>query len=194
MTVPSFCVRNKGQVRLIPSKTFLKPAIVFLQSGLVIDIGGTTTDVGILRNGFPREASTEIKIGGVRTNVHMPDVYSIGLGGGSYVKAEMNYGSYSVTVGPRSAGYNIKKEAFIFQDDIDCCQLDLLTATDLAVAAGHATIGNKNNVSTLSGTLVEAGIQKIKSMVELAIDNVKLSAAVPEIWLSAAPTAFATSK
>jgi DUF917 family protein/N-methylhydantoinase A/oxoprolinase/acetone carboxylase beta subunit len=146
------------------------------RNAIVIDIGGTTTDVGILRNGFPREASTEIKIGGVRTNFHMPDVYSIGLGGGSYVKAEMNDGSYSVTVGPRSAGYNIKKEAFIFQDDIDCCQIDLLTATDLAVAAGHATIGNKNNVSTIPGTLVEAGIQKIKSMVELAIDNVKLSA------------------
>ena len=29
-----------------------------LQNAIVVDIGGTTTDVGVLRNGFPREAST----------------------------------------------------------------------------------------------------------------------------------------
>ena len=29
---------------------------------IVIDIGGTTTDVGIIRNGFPREASSQVKV------------------------------------------------------------------------------------------------------------------------------------
>lgn len=29
-----------------------------LQNAIVVDIGGTTTDVGVLRGGFPREAST----------------------------------------------------------------------------------------------------------------------------------------
>jgi N-methylhydantoinase A/oxoprolinase/acetone carboxylase beta subunit len=46
------------------------------KDAIVVDIGGTSTDVGILRKGFPREASTEIKIGNVRTNFRMPDVYS----------------------------------------------------------------------------------------------------------------------
>ena len=29
-----------------------------LRNAIVVDIGGTTTDVGVLVNGFPREAST----------------------------------------------------------------------------------------------------------------------------------------
>ena len=50
---------------------------------LIIDIGGTTTDVGLLQNGFPRQAAHVVEIGGVRTNFRMPDLLSIGLGGGS---------------------------------------------------------------------------------------------------------------
>ena len=30
------------------------------KDGIVVDIGGTTTDVGILVNGFPREASSQV--------------------------------------------------------------------------------------------------------------------------------------
>ena len=55
---------------------------------IVLDIGGTTTDVGLLQKGFPRQASTTADIGGVRTNFRMPDVFSIGLGGGSLVREE----------------------------------------------------------------------------------------------------------
>ena len=33
-----------------------------LQDAIVIDIGGTTTDVGVLSGGFPRQASTRVKV------------------------------------------------------------------------------------------------------------------------------------
>lgn len=33
-----------------------------LSDAIVVDIGGTTTDVGVLRNGFPREASTHVMV------------------------------------------------------------------------------------------------------------------------------------
>ena len=33
-----------------------------LQDAIVIDIGGTTTDIGVLKNGFPREASSQHKV------------------------------------------------------------------------------------------------------------------------------------
>ncbi len=33
-----------------------------LFDAIVVDIGGTTLDVGVLRNGFPQEASTHIKV------------------------------------------------------------------------------------------------------------------------------------
>ncbi len=41
-----------------------------------------------------------IAIGGVRTNFRMPDLLSLGLGGGSLVQAQRN----RVSVGPRSVG------------------------------------------------------------------------------------------
>ncbi len=33
-----------------------------LQNAIVVDIGGTTTDVGVLKNGFPREASAHCMV------------------------------------------------------------------------------------------------------------------------------------
>ncbi|MCO5223453.1 MAG: hydantoinase/oxoprolinase family protein, partial [Thermomicrobiales bacterium] len=37
-----------------------------LKDAVVVDIGGTTSDVGVLANGFPREASVAVRVGGVR--------------------------------------------------------------------------------------------------------------------------------
>src|SRR5438034_4396092 len=98
----------------------------------VVDIGGTTSDVGILQAGFPREASVAIEVGGVRTNFRMPDVLSLGIGGGSLVDG--------AEVGPRSVGYELTSRALVFGGDV-------LTATDLAVAAGLAEIGDLARVA-----------------------------------------------
>src|SRR5580658_8434901 len=57
-----------------------------LKDAMVVDVGGTSSDVGQLRNGFPREANSVVEVGGVRTLFRMPDLYSIGLGGGSVVR------------------------------------------------------------------------------------------------------------
>src|SRR5205814_7429398 len=70
-----------------------------LKDAIVVDVGGTTSDGGMLVGGFPREASFEVSVGGVRTNFRMPDVVSVGLGGGSIVA------DGGRTVGPRSVGY-----------------------------------------------------------------------------------------
>ena len=58
------------------------------QNAVVVDVGGTTTDFGHLQAGFPRQANTSVRVGGVRTLFRMPDVLSIGLGGGSLVDPE----------------------------------------------------------------------------------------------------------
>ena len=92
---------------------------------MVVDIGGTTSDVGVLVNGFPREASMAVRVGGVRTNFRMPDVLSFGLGGGSHVRPE------PLQIGPRSVGYEITQRALVFGGSE-------LTTTDIAVAAGLA--------------------------------------------------------
>lgn len=143
-----------------------------LQDAIVVDIGGTTTDVGVLAHGYPRETSMAIDVGGVRTNFRMPDLHSIGLGGGSLVVRQPDG---SVTVGPRSVGYDLITKGLVFGGDI-------LTATDIAVAAGRPDIGNASAVAGLDRALVAHAVDVIHAMVEAAIDRMKTSAtAVPVI-------------
>ena len=139
---------------------------------LVMDIGGTTTDVGALVNGFPRESSIAVDIGGVRTNFRMPDILSVGLGGGSLVAAS---GS-TVTVGPRSVGYRILTDALVFGGS-------QLTATDIAVAAGYADIGDRDRVRHLDRGLVKAAEDEIHRLAEDALDRMKTSAASARVVL-----------
>lgn len=142
-----------------------------LADALVMDIGGTTTDVGALTHGFPRESSVAVDIGGVRTNFRMPDLLSIGLGGGSLVTTANG----RVRVGPRSVGYRITTEALVFGGS-------QLTATDIAVAAGHADVGDRARVAGLDRGLVAAAVDEIHRLAEEAIDRMKTSsAAVPVV-------------
>jgi N-methylhydantoinase A/oxoprolinase/acetone carboxylase beta subunit len=135
-----------------------------LRDAIVIDIGGTTTDIGIMQKGFPRESALAVEIGGVRTNFRMPDLVSIGLGGGSCV-----HQTDEVRVGPDSVGYRLTEEAKVFGGQ-------QLTATDLAVAAGRVHLGDPSQVQSLAVSLVEAGLAYISRSLEDNIDRVKLSA------------------
>src|SRR5260221_10852696 len=139
----------------------------------VIDIGGTTTDIGVLHKGFPRESALAVEIGGVRTNFRMPDLMSIGLGGGSRVHVlrqaqhersspedsdidpvtlSLSKGDFGeVHIGPDSVGYRLTEEARIFGGQ-------QLTATDLAVAAGRVQIGDPSRVQSLPARLIEEGL------------------------------------
>lgn len=135
-----------------------------IKDAIVIDVGGTTTDLGVIQNSFPRESSLSATIGGVRTNFRMPDVVSIGLGGGSIVRQKGD----RVTVGPDSVGYEITKKALVFGGDT-------VTATDIAVKLGMADIGDKNLVSDLDLEFAEKAMDKIREMVEDSIDAMKLS-------------------
>src|SRR5262245_17054715 len=98
-------VAEAGQARRLPVHSFASGApnsmrgaayLSGMQDAMVIDVGGTTTDVGQLRNGFPREANSVVKVGGVRTLFRMPDLLSIGLGGGSHVVLESAEGPLKV--------------------------------------------------------------------------------------------------
>ena len=123
----------------------------------VIDIGGTTSDVGILQHGFPREAAVAVEIGGVRTNFRMPDVLSLGIGGGSHVDG--------AEVGPQSVGYELTSRALVFGGDV-------LTATDLAVAAGLADIGDRDRVAGLEA---EPALARIEEGIAETVDRMKTS-------------------
>jgi N-methylhydantoinase A/oxoprolinase/acetone carboxylase beta subunit len=131
----------------------------------VVDVGGTTSDVGVLQRGFPREASIAVQIGGVRTNFRMPDVFSFGLGGGSLVRGA----GETLTIGPDSVGDRLTEEALVFGGAT-------LTATDLAVAGGLAEIGDASRVAGLDRSLVRAGLKLIERHIAEAVDRMKTSA------------------
>ena len=124
----------------------------------VVDVGGTTSDVGILQNGFPREAAVAVEIGGVRTNFRMPDVLSLGIGGGSLV--------HDGEVGPQSVGYELSSRALVFGGET-------LTATDLAVAAGLAELGDPARVQDIDPGPVLA---RIEERLAETVDRMKTSA------------------
>ena len=134
-----------------------------VRDGIVADVGGTSTDVGALVKGFPREAAVEIEIAGVRTNFRMPDMLSIPLGGGSVVRAE------PLRIGPESTGYRLSEDALVFGGST-------LTTTDVAVAAGQARVGDRDWVKHIDEVLVDRVMKGIRTRVETAIDRVKTSA------------------
>ncbi len=65
---------------------------------IMADMGGTTTDVGILQDGRPRVAEEGAEVGGWRTMVKAIDIKTVGLGGDSEVVIGVDG---SLTVGPQ---------------------------------------------------------------------------------------------
>ena len=135
-----------------------------VSDALVVDIGGTTTDVGVLHRSFPRPATGAVSFAGVRTNFRMPDLLSIGIGGGSLVRSAGG----DVSVGPDSVGYRLPQQSLVFGGDT-------LTATDIAVASGHASLGLPARVAHLDRQLIDAALRVIKRHIEEAADRVRPS-------------------
>ncbi|MGD9882345.1 MAG: hydantoinase/oxoprolinase N-terminal domain-containing protein [Reyranella sp.] len=165
-------VAEAGQARRLPVYSFASGAtnsmrgaayLSGLSDAMVIDVGGTTTDVGQLRNGFPREANSVVKVGGVRTLFRMPDLLSIGLGGGSHVVLD------PLEVGPLSVGYRLLKDGIAFGGS-------QLTTTDIAIASGVLDLGDKEKVAYLDGEICRKVFAEAARMAEEAIDRMKTEA------------------
>lgn len=179
IAAPLFLSQNDGTVMSaraateLPVATFASGPVnsmrgAALLSGLkdcmIVDIGGTTADVGALQRGFPREAAVAVDIGGVRTNFRMPDVLSVGLGGGSRV----HFGDAGVTVGPDSVGFRLLEDGLVFGGRT-------LTASDIAVAANRAAFGDRDAVRHLTEEQIEAALNEIDRLVGAAIERMRTS-------------------
>jgi len=128
---------------------------------LVVDVGGTSTDVGVLVNGFPRESTRGVEIGGVRTNFRMPDLVTIALGGGT----EVLRNHAGVQIGPHSVGYLLQRDALVFGGNVP-------TLTDGAVATGRASLGDPRLTRSHQALLTEA-VAQADVMLSDAIDRMK---------------------
>ena len=178
LTAPLYLTQNDGTVMLAataeafpvysfasgPTNSMRGAAFLSgLADAMVIDVGGTTTDIGSLRHGFPREANSVVEVGGVRTLFRMPDLLSLGLGGGSLVQGD------PPAVGPRSVGYRLVNEGRVFGGAT-------LTATDVAVAAGLVDLGDRRRVADLPGDLVKAALARMHATIEEGVDRMKTDA------------------
>ena len=131
-----------------------------IDDAVVADVGGTTTDFGHLRSGFPREANSVIHVGGVRTFFRMPDLISIGLGGGTIVDPQ------TMAIGPSSVGYRLTQEALVFGGQ-------QLTLTDIAVAAGLIELGDRKRVARLAPSLIKGVLRHVEAQIRENVERMK---------------------
>ena len=132
-----------------------------LTDAIVMDVGGTSTDVGLLVKGFPRESALAVDIAGVRTNYRMPDLISVGLGGGSLVHQDPD-----VRVGPDSVGYLLGSRALAFGGDS-------ITLSDVSIRAGRARFGDSALLSAMSADLVDQALAVVDGQLQVLADRIK---------------------
>lgn len=143
-----------------------------LQDGIVMDVGGTTCDIGVLTHGFPRESSVAVDIGGVRTNFRMPDILAIGLGGGTRIHLSpelyQNPGHNSVkpAIGPDSVGYRITEESHVFGGAT-------LTASDIAVMTGHVQFGDVSLLPSMNPAVRDTIWSAMQEVLADGVDRMK---------------------
>lgn len=71
-----------------------------VSDAIVVDMGGTTTDIAILENGLPWSNPAGATVGGWHTCVQAADLRTIGIGGDSHIQVGDDK---SILIGPRRA-------------------------------------------------------------------------------------------
>jgi N-methylhydantoinase A/oxoprolinase/acetone carboxylase beta subunit len=182
---PVYVSQNDGtlidldRVRQFPALTFASGptnsirgawALTGLADAIVIDVGGTTSDIGVLKNGFPRQSNLVIDVGGARTNFRMPDVIAIGLGGGSLI------GPDGRSCGPQSVARELRQKALCFGGSV-------MTLTDVAVSQGRLTISDASGPKPVEAEVCEAVDSLIVEKLAAAVDLMKPGGAVLPVIL-----------
>ena len=182
---PVYVSQNDGtlidleRVRQFPALTFASGptnsirgawALTGLADAIVIDVGGTTSDIGVLKNGFPRQSNLVIDVGGARTNFRMPDVVAIGLGGGSVI------GPDGESFGPQSVARELRQKALCFGGS-------LMTLTDVAVSQGRLAISDVSQSKPVEPEMCEAVDSLIVQKLAAAVDLMKPGGAILPVIL-----------
>ena len=182
---PVYVSQNDGtlidleRVRQFPALTFASGptnsirgawALTGLADAIVIDVGGTTSDIGVLKNGFPRQSNLVIDVGGARTNFRMPDVIAMGLGGGSLI------GPDGKACGPQSVARELRQKALCFGGSV-------MTLTDVAVSQGRLAISDASQSRPVEPEVCEAVDSLIVEKLAAAVDLMKPGGAILPVIL-----------
>ncbi|KAI5309510.1 hypothetical protein KEM55_003095 [Ascosphaera atra] len=135
---------------------------------VVVDIGGTTADSGLLLpSGLPQMSSVMSLVGGVRTNFALPAVESIGVGGGSIVRIKED--NEDVIVGPDSVALNLFARAKLFGGDCLTCS-DIVAARSLYSTEVENPFKGLGDLAWLSDITPET-IDRVQSVTRRKIEE-----------------------
>lgn len=143
-----------------PTNSFIGASrLAGLSDVVVVDVGGTSTDIGCVRNGFPRRSIHNVSFGGVALNFRAPDVLALAIGGGSYING--------TSAGPESCGGALTAQAQIFGGD-------RLTLTDAACVAGILSIPGMD-ITHVNLSPVEASkvIERVRKQIAFGVDKMR---------------------
>jgi N-methylhydantoinase A/oxoprolinase/acetone carboxylase beta subunit len=156
MTLEQACEFPVLTIAAGPTNSFVGGALLGKKENtVVVDIGGTSTDVGLIQNGFARRSLYTSNIGGIALNFPMPDVLSIACGGGSHITL-----TPQIKIGPNSCAHELFIKACVFGGDT-------LTLTDCAISAGTLDISGANK-SLIGISKSEAQVVLSKAQEEIS--------------------------
>ncbi len=139
---------------------------------VIVDIGGTTTDMALLRDGRPCLNPEGARIGAWQTNVQAIDVRTIGLGGDSQIRIDENG---SIHVGPNrvvplaflGAGHpEIEAELERIRDQ--CGHLPFRSAPDFWMACGPPPEGDGERAAERIREALRPGPRSLLQLSEAA--------------------------
>jgi len=188
LRAPLYVTQNNGTLmdvepaRRYPVATFASGPTNSLRgaaflSGLtdcvVMDVGGTTTDVGVLAGGFPQEAPAEVTVAGIPTNFRMPRLLCHEIGGGTIVTPPRRPDG-EPAVGPGNVGDALTRRSVVYGGPD-------LTLTDLGVAAGRLRLGDPARLAEMP--FAAATLDTVAARLLGSVHRLRVTPAMPPVVL-----------
>lgn len=144
--------------------------LINIPDATIIDVGGTTSDIGMIRNGRVAIVENGVRIGGKQTHVKAVDMYTLGIGGDS----EIRYEKRDLTVGPRrvvpfsslTENYNLDAVLEILEKEVNLCEESTQPIT-LVIPTGRVPDYSLNPREEMILELIQEGPVSVNSLTNL---------------------------